>query len=201
MLHSLHTFVELIWSLGYGCLEDWILCGDIIQTFFCLFWSDRFPRWRHIRKSSSVVFAQLFGMSPHHESPEFTFFRSIRGGEDIPVGEISLVLCVVVILITVTFFAKSPPFAKAATEAVVTLDVDRAVRWIEFSCIFIGPESDHWLCLLLTNSLTDWLTDSLLFSKLESDHCLPLSLTHLTDWLPFLKWHEMSRSCWLKFWS
>ena len=67
-------------------------------------------------------------MSPHHESPEFTFFRSIRGGEDIPVGEISLVLCVVVILITVTFFAKSSPFAKAATEAVVTLDVDGAVR-------------------------------------------------------------------------
>ena len=61
-------------------------------------------------------------MSPHHESPEFTFFRSIRRGEDIPVGEISLVLCVVVKLIAVTFFAKSSPFAKAATEAVVTLD-------------------------------------------------------------------------------
>ena len=25
--------------------------------------------------------------------------------------------------------------------------------------IFIGPESDHWLCLSLTNSLTDSLTD------------------------------------------
>ena len=135
MLHSLHIFLELIWSMYNGCMEDWILCGEIVQTFFCPFWSDCFPRWRHIRKSSSVVFAQLFGMSPHHESPEFTFFRSIRGGEDIPVGEISLVLCVVVILITVTFFAKSSSFAKAATEAVVTLDVDRAVRWIEFSCI------------------------------------------------------------------
>ena len=27
--------------------------------------------------------------------------------------------------------------------------------------IFIGPESDHWLCLSLTHSLTDSLTDSL----------------------------------------
>ena len=33
--------------------------------------------------------------------------------------------------------------------------------------IIIGPESDHWECL----SLTDSLTDSLLFSKLEPDHC------------------------------
>ena len=31
---------------------------------------------------------------------------------------------------------------------------------------FIGPESDHWLCLSLTHSLTNWLTHSLLFSKL-----------------------------------
>ena len=26
---------------------------------------------------------------------------------------------------------------------------------------FIGPESDHWLCLSLTHSLTNWLTHSL----------------------------------------
>ena len=32
---------------------------------------------------------------------------------------------------------------------------------------FIGPESDHWLCLSLTHSLTNWLTHSLLFSKLD----------------------------------
>ena len=32
-----------------------------------------------------------------------------------------------------------------------------------FNVIFIGPESDHWECL----SLTDSLTDSLLFSKLD----------------------------------
>ena len=29
--------------------------------------------------------------------------------------------------------------------------------------IFIGPESDHWQCLSVTDSLTDWL----LFSKLD----------------------------------
>ena len=34
--------------------------------------------------------------------------------------------------------------------------------------IFIGPESDHWLCLSLTHWLTDSLTDSLLFSKLDA---------------------------------
>ena len=33
--------------------------------------------------------------------------------------------------------------------------------------IFIGPESDHWLCLSVTLSLTHSLTDSLLFSKLD----------------------------------
>ena len=33
--------------------------------------------------------------------------------------------------------------------------------------VFIGPESDHWECLSLTDSLTDWLTNWLLFSKLD----------------------------------
>ena len=32
--------------------------------------------------------------------------------------------------------------------------------------VFIGSESDHWLCLSLTHSLTNWLTHLLLFSKL-----------------------------------
>ena len=35
-----------------------------------------------------------------------------------------------------------------------------------FSSIFIGPKSDHWECLSVTNSITHWLTDSLLFSGL-----------------------------------
>ena len=33
--------------------------------------------------------------------------------------------------------------------------------------IFIGPESDHWLCLSLTHSLTHSLTQWLLFSGLD----------------------------------
>ena len=37
--------------------------------------------------------------------------------------------------------------------------------------LFIGPESDHWECLSLTDSLTHSLTNSLLFSKL--DWCNP----------------------------
>ena len=38
------------------------------------------------------------------------------------------------------------------------------LRLLILSGIFIGPESDHWLCL----SLTDSLAHSLLLSKLES---------------------------------
>ena len=33
--------------------------------------------------------------------------------------------------------------------------------------IFIGPESDHWLCLSLTNSLTDWLTHCCLVNLID----------------------------------
>ena len=36
-----------------------------------------------------------------------------------------------------------------------------------FISIFIGPESDHWECLSLTDWLTHWLTDSVTFSRLE----------------------------------
>ena len=46
------------------------------------------------------------------------------------------------------------------------------------STIFIGPESDHWLCL----SLTDWLTDWLLFSKL--------------DWCRPGRWRWQLKTCW-----
>ena len=34
--------------------------------------------------------------------------------------------------------------------------------WVSYSTLFIGPESDHWLCL----SLTHWLTDSLTHCRL-----------------------------------
>ena len=33
--------------------------------------------------------------------------------------------------------------------------------------LFIGPESDHWLCLSLTNSLTDSLTDCRLVNLID----------------------------------
>ena len=33
--------------------------------------------------------------------------------------------------------------------------------------IFIGPESDHWECLSVTNSLTDSLTDSCLVNLID----------------------------------
>ena len=36
-------------------------------------------------------------------------------------------------------------------------------NFLRSNSIFIGPESDHWQCLSVTNSLTDWL----LFSKLN----------------------------------
>ena len=32
---------------------------------------------------------------------------------------------------------------------------------------FIGPESDHWLCLSLTHSLTDSLTDCCLVNLID----------------------------------
>ena len=40
-----------------------------------------------------------------------------------------------------------------------------------FFFLFIGPESDHWLCLSVTHWLTDSLTDSVTFSK--PDWCDP----------------------------
>ena len=33
--------------------------------------------------------------------------------------------------------------------------------------VFIGPESDHWVCLTLTHSLTDSLTDSCLVNLID----------------------------------
>ena len=33
--------------------------------------------------------------------------------------------------------------------------------------VFIGPESDHWACLSLTNSLTNWLTHSCLVNSID----------------------------------
>ena len=35
------------------------------------------------------------------------------------------------------------------------------------ACFFIGPESNHWLCLSLTDSLTDSLTHSCLVNFID----------------------------------
>ena len=48
--------------------------------------------------------------------------------------------------------------------------------------IFIGPESDHWLCLSVTNWLPNWLTDSCLV--------VPLAMFKRLLWL-------QSRITWL----
>ena len=50
------------------------------------------------------------------------------------------------------------------------------------SFIIIGPESDHWQCLSVTDSLTDWLTNWLLFSKL--------------DWCDPGVWRCQLKTCW-----
>ena len=36
-----------------------------------------------------------------------------------------------------------------------------------YPLIFIGPESDHWLCLSVTNSLTDSLTNCRLVNLID----------------------------------
>ena len=62
---------------------------------------------------------------------------------------------------------------------------DLVLHWlwyIWYSFLFIGPESDHWLCLSLTDWLTHWLTDSLPFSKL--------------DWYDPGMWRWQLKTCW-----
>ena len=48
--------------------------------------------------------------------------------------------------------------------------------------VFIGPESDHWLCL----SVTHWLTHSLPFSKL--------------NWCEPVMWKWQLKTCWSCWW-
>ena len=56
--------------------------------------------------------------------------------------------------------------------------------WVRklFWCFIIGPESDHWLCLSVTNWLPNWLTDSCLV--------VPLAMFKRLLWL-------QSRITWL----
>ena len=46
-------------------------------------------------------------------------------------------------------------------------EVPQADSSISAPPVFIGPESDHWLCLSLTHSLTHWLTHSCLVNLID----------------------------------
>ena len=63
----------------------------------------------------------------------------------------------------------------------------------------IGPESDHWLCLSLTDSLIDWLTHSVTLSKLY--WCGPgvWRCQLKTCWGCFCGWCWWWGSCWQQF--
>ena len=47
--------------------------------------------------------------------------------------------------------------------------------------IFIGPESDHWQCLSVTDWLTDWLTDSCLVNLIDVTLACEYVNTKLVD--------------------
>ena len=72
--------------------------------------------------------------------------------------------------------------ANAYIMLLITLNIWWIMVKIMEHLIFIGPESDHWLCLSLTHSLTDWLTHSLLFSEL--------------DWCDLEVWRCQLKTCW-----
>ena len=79
-------------------------------------------------------------------------------------------------------------------------EISRIPRNNEFKCelnvyavtVYIGPESDHWLCLSLTHSITDWL----LFSKF--DWCDPgMGRCQLkTCWACYCCWCWCLETCW-----
>ena len=62
-----------------------------------------------------------------------------------------------------------------------SLTKERTTYWWQLS-FFIGPESDHWQCLSLTDSLTDWLTHSVTFSWF--------------DWCDPGMWRWQLKTCW-----
>ena len=56
--------------------------------------------------------------------------------------------------------------------------------------LFIGPESDHWLCLSLTDSLTDWLTDCRLVKL------MPVTTVTVTVTVASGMWRWQLKTCW-----
>ena len=61
--------------------------------------------------------------------------------------------------------------------------------------LFIGPESDHWECL----SLTDWLPNSLLFSKLDWCDSGMWRWQLKTCWSCYCCWYWWWETCWQQF--
>ena len=61
--------------------------------------------------------------------------------------------------------------------------------------IFIGPESDHWLCLSLTDSLTNSLTHSCLVDlvAVNDTNCLMMSQQPLKAVKSFLRLKKLCK--------
>ena len=57
--------------------------------------------------------------------------------------------------------------ANAYIMLLITLNIWWIMVKIMEHLIFIGPESDHWLCLSLTHSLPNWLTDCCLVNLID----------------------------------
>ena len=53
------------------------------------------------------------------------------------------------------------------------LGLSQWAEWHQWLSIFIGPESDHWLCLSLTHSLTDCRLVNLMATN--DTNCLMMS--------------------------
>ena len=72
-------------------------------------------------------------------------------------------------------------------------------RSLVFVFVFIGPKSEHWLCLSLTHLLTHWLTHSLPFSKLR--WCEPgmWRWQLKTCWSCYCCWCWWLGPCWQQF--
>ena len=87
------------------------------------------------------------------------------------------------------------PFAIAKTHSSVLCDIMLSSMLTPSWLIFIGPESDHWLCLSLTHSLTHSVT----FSKLY--WCDPgvRSCQLKTYWGCYCCWRWWWGSCWQQF--
>ena len=75
---------------------------------------------------------------------------------------------------SVTFRIQFPKvvksFSRLESNSVTFLQLVKTVKTLSGGAtgsIFIGPESDHWECLSVTNLLTDWLTHCRLINLID----------------------------------